>query len=198
MYKQARFFVRDGFNNDGSPKITGSAIPFLVETDEVNNISFSLTPNESEREYRADNKVVKDKVLNGFDGSVAYYGMDKTAMVNLSAFKNDSSGHLVLKGSIDGNPSVVLFVRGKNEKGKKFIMWLYDVEFSTPGFNLNQPEDNPQSNSLTFFASKISYGGEDVFGIIIYEDETGYVADGTEPTTTDLIMPTQASQSVGA
>ena len=194
-YSQARFFVKNGVDSNGKPNITGAAIPFLLETNEVNNISLALTPNESEREYKADNRVVKDKVLNGFDGTVAYYGMDKSAMVNLSAFRVDSNNHLVLKGSTDGNPAVVLFARGQNEKGKKFIIWLYDVEFSTPSFNLNQPEDNPSSNSLGFFASKIPYGGEDVFGIIIYEDETGYVAEGTEPTAADLVMPVAVSVS---
>ena len=92
-YKQARFFVKDGSNADGSPKIIGTAIPFLLEDEEVNNISLALTPNESEREYKADNRVVKDKVLNGYDGTVAYYGMDKSAMVNLSAFRVDSNNH---------------------------------------------------------------------------------------------------------
>lgn len=192
-YKQARFFVKDGSNADGSPKIIGTAIPFLLEDEEVNNISLALTPNESEREYKADNRVVKDKVLNGYDGTVAYYGMDKSAMVNLSAFRVDSNNHLVLKSSTSGNPSVVLFARGQSEKGKKYIIWLYDVEFSTPAFNMDQPEDNPKSSSLSFFASKISYGGEDVIGILIYEGEAGYIAEGTEPTTADLVMPASAS-----
>ena len=48
---------------------------------------------------------------------------------------------------------------------------------------------------VDYFLGLLKDGGEDVFGIIIYEDETGYVAEGTEPTAADLVMPAAVSVS---
>lgn len=196
MYAQLRIFPISSFAATGAPTITNS-LPLLAKGSsekEINNISLELTPRVVTRTWKADNKEEEDTVKTGYDGTVTFYGIDKTAIAAISNNIIDSNGHTVLGSSAEGNPKCVLFYQGKNAKGKKYNCWLYSVEFGEVPFKAAQEEDTPDSVSLSFFAETITYtpsGGSAhaVQGIIVYEGEEGYIPEGTEPTAAGLILP---------
>lgn len=196
MYAQLRIFPISSFAATGAPAIT-SSLPLLAKGSsekEINNISLELTPRVVTRTWKADNKEEEDTVKTGYDGTVTFYGIDKTAIAAISNNIIDSNGHTVLGSSAEGNPKCVLFYHGKNAKGKKYNCWLYSVEFGEVPFRAAQEEDTPDSVSLSFFAETITYtpsGGSAhaVQGIIVYEGEEGYIPEGTEPTAAGLILP---------
>lgn len=196
MYAQLRIFPISSFQSTGAPSIT-TALPLLARGSsekEINNISLELTPKVVTRTWKADNKEEQDTVKTGYDGTVTFYGIDKTAIAAISNNIVDHNGHTVLGSSPEGNPKCVLFYHGKNAKGKKYNCWLYSVEFGEVPFKAAQEEDTPDSVSLSFFAETITFtpsGGtaHAVQGIIVYEGETGYIAEGVEPTAADLVLP---------
>lgn len=195
MYSTLRIFPITGYGADGKPTL-GTPIPLLAvgtSEKEINNISIELTPTESTREYKADNRVEQDDVQTGFEGTVTFYGIDKTAIAAISGHRIDSNNHVVLRSNSEGNPKVCIFAQAKGEKGTKYNLWLYNVEFKGLPFSAGQSEDNPTATSLNFFASAIPYGGEDVFGITVDYGTTGYIAEGTEPTAANLVMPEAAT-----
>ena len=200
MFAQFRIFAISGFTS-GKPTIA-AAIPFLTKTaseDEVNNVSVTLSPEQTTKTYKADNKVEKDTVVTGYNGTVTFYGIDKTALAAISKNTTDTNGNTALESSPDGNPKVVIFFQGKNAKGKKYNMWLYNVEFDNVPFAAEQEENDPKATSLNFFASSVIYQGHNCFGTIVYEGSTGYVEEGTEPVANDLYMPvyTQSGSNQG-
>lgn len=196
MYAQLRIFPISSFGATGAPTIS-AALPLLAKGSsekEINNISLELTPRVTTRTWKADNKEEQDTVKTGYEGTVTFYGIDKNAIAAISNNVVDSNGHTVLGSSADGNPKCVLFYHGKNAKGKKYNCWLYSVEFGEIPFKAAQEEENPDSVSLTFFAETITYtptgvSAHAVQGIIVYEGETGYIAEGVEPTAAGLILP---------
>ena len=196
MYAQLRIFPISSFASTGAPTIT-TALPLLARSaseKEINNISLELTPKVVTRTWKADNKEEQDTVKTGYDGTITFYGIDKTAIAAISNNLVDANGHTVLGSSPEGNPKCVLFYHGKNAKGKKYNCWLYSVEFGEVPFKAAQEEDTPDSVSLSFFAETITYtpsGGtaHAVQGIIVYEGESGYIAEGVEPTAAGLILP---------
>lgn len=191
MYSQLRIFPITAWAS-GAPTISQS-LPFLAvgsaET-EINNISLSLAVKASTRTWKADNKEEEDEVKTGYDGTLQIYGIDKDAIAAITPNQKDSSGRTVLMTSVDGSAKVVLFYRGKNAKGKKFNIWLYNCEFKDMPIDNEQEGDTPKSITLTFTASSIVYNSKTIQGIIVWEGDTGYVAESDEPEAADLVLPT--------
>lgn len=203
MFSKLRVFAISGFNSTSGAPTISTAVPLLSLTSgqqEINNISIELTPVTKSREWKADNKSEDDEVKTRYDGVVTFYGIDKEALAVISNNVVDGAGHTVLGGSPDGNPKVVLFYHGKSAKGKKYNMWLYNVEFGETPFKAGQEEDTPESSSLSFHANSITYtptSGSPVTcqGIVVWEGTTGYIAEGTEPTAAGIVFPTPANAS---
>ena len=86
-----------------------------------------------------------------------------------------------------------MFYRGKNEKGAKYNMRLYDVEFKPFNLPATQDGDTPSTLALTFYAKGIILNSKQTIGSIVYEGKEGYVAEGTEPTSSDLYIPAAAA-----
>lgn len=193
MLANVRAFPVSGWA-DGKPTIT-SCVPLLKEDieKECNNISVVLKVNKVSREYKADNRRKTDEVKYGYDGTVTFYGVDKAALAAITNNYTDANGSTVLKSSSDGSPSVVLFYQGRDERGTKYNMWLYDVEFDDPDINAEQPADQPKESSMTFFAATHIINKESVAGVMVWEGQDGYIAEGTEPTAAGLVMPKKAS-----
>jgi len=195
MYAQLRIFPITGFGTDGKPTIT-TAFPLLATAaseQEINNISCNLTPKVVERTYQADNREEKNEVKKGYDGTLEFYGIDADALNAITVNEKDTAGRTVLESNGNGAPKCVVFYHGKTEKGKKYNIWLYNVEFADAAINSAQEAESPAATSLSFFASSIIYSSHTVFGLIVYEGQTGYVAEGTEPTAAGMVMPTFSS-----
>lgn len=198
MFAQFRVFPITGFT-DGKPTIS-SPIPFLANSgseSEINNISVALSPEVVTKTYKADNKEERDVVKKGYNGTVNFYGIDKTALAAISNNIADVNGNTILESSNNGNPKVVIFYQGKDEKGKKYNMWLYNCEFDEVPFDANQDDGDPKAAALNFFASAVIYNGHTIFGARVYENQTGYIAEGTEPTAAGLYMPQYTSTGGG-
>lgn len=203
MFSKFRAFLISGFNSStGAPTIS-TATPLLSVTSgeqEINNISIDLTPRVTSRTWKADNKEDVDQVKTGYDGNVTFYGIDKTAIATLTNNIVDSQGNTVLGSTSEGNPKVVLFYHGKNAKGKKYNIWLYNVEFGEIPFKSGQEEDNPETLSLSFTANSITYKpangtAHTVQGIVVWEGSTGYIDEGTDPTAAGLVLPVYQAPS---
>ncbi len=198
MYAQLRIFPITAWASTGAPTII-TAVKLLTPSGsekEINNISLELTPRVVSKTWKADNKEEQDTIKTGYDGTLTFYGIDKAALQAISNNITDANGRTVLESSSEGTPKCVLFYQGKNAKGKKYNCWLYSVEFGEVPFKAAQEEDNPDSISLSFFAETINYtpAGSNqsthaVQGIIVYEGDEGYIAEGTEPTAAGLILP---------
>lgn len=197
MYSKLRVFGISGFDSaTGAPTITTS-VPLLAITSgeqEINNISIELTPRTTSRTWKADNKEDVDTVKTGYDGNLSFYGIDKNAIATITNNITDSKGVTVLGSSTEGNPKVVLFYHGKNAKGKKYNIWLYNVEFGEIPFKSGQEEDTPETLSLSFSANSITYkpatgSARTVQGVVVWEGSTGYLDEGTEPTAANLVLP---------
>lgn len=194
MYSMARVFPITGFGPDGKPTIA-AAFPLLAsgsaET-EVNNISCTITPESVTRTWKADNREERDEIKTGYKGTLTFYGIDAEALSVLTPNYKDSKGHTVLTSSAGGAPKVVLFYRGKDDKGKKYNAWLYNVEFEDPAISAAQEEETPKSVSINFFAGAVIWHGKLVFGLIVWEGSEGYLAEGEEPTSAAMPMPEAA------
>lgn len=195
QYSCLRVFAISGYSTDGKPTIT-TATPFLAKgtnEKEINNISCEMTPDVSKREYNADNLTEKDEVKKGYNGTVKFYGIDKTAIDLISVNKKDSKGGIVLGADSDGAPKCVLFFQGKSEKGAAYNLWLYNVEFEDLPISSGQPSDSVKETSLGFYASGVQYDGKTIFGMKIYSDDSRYVTPGTDPTADKLPMPEKSA-----
>lgn len=188
-YSQFRIFEQSGHATSGAPTITGSAIKLFSEDVEINNTEISISTEETTRTYRGDNRRKEDKILEGLNLTIGFYAISLAARAAITADRVDSNGVLVMKSSTEGNPTVTVFFNYEDEKGQKFNVWLYDVEFSVPGINGKQAGDNPEAQSIGAFASLIKYNGESTPGVMVPSTASSYIAEGTEPTAAGLVLP---------
>lgn len=191
MFSQVRIFPISGYATDGKP-IISTGYPLLAKAaneQEVNNISIALTKVEQSKPYRADNKVEIDSIVESWEGTITAYGVGSEALAVSTENLLDDNGNLIYTQGKDGSPKVVIFYRGRDPKGKEYNVWIFNAEISTPDPAANQEQDTPESVSLPFTASAITYGGNSIFFAKVEEGKTGYIADGVEPTASDLYMP---------
>ena len=191
MFANVRLFKISSFSSTTGPSISGEPIkpyePGAGET-EINNISVELTPDVSERTLEADNTSEKDSFVKGFDGTLTVYGIDADFMSEVMGYAKDSNGNTNLIVNVAEKNQFVMFYRGKNEKGKKYNMWLYDVEFKPFNLPAAQDGDTPSTIALSFYAKTVVINGKQTVGGLVYEGGEDYVAEGTEPTSTDLYI----------
>lgn len=195
MLANVRLFKVTSFSSSTGPAISGEPIkpyePASGET-EINNISVELTPDTSERTLQADNTAENDAYVKGFSGTLTVYGIDADFLSEVLGYEKDSNENTNLVINNAEKNQFVMFYRGKNEKGAKYNMWLYDVEFKPFNLPATQDGDTPSTLALTFYAKGIILNSKQTIGSIVYEGNEGYVAEGTEPTSSDLYIPAAA------
>lgn len=197
-FEQVRLFKISGFNSTtGAPTLETTPLPFLAKSaseTEINNISITLQPETVEKTYAADNVEEKNTVIKGYNGSITFYGIDADALDLITTFTKDSNGNIALTvNKEDGEAQICVFYRGKLEKGKKYNMWLYDVEFKPIPLDNDQDGDSPASTTIEFFAKIITVNSEKMVGSMVYEGNTGYIEEGTEPTSSGLYIPSSTT-----
>lgn len=187
-FAQIRLFKITGFE-DGKPSLDTTPLQFLkqdVNEQEINNISVSLQADAVTKTYTADDIQEQDTIIKGYSGTFTFYGIDADALDLISSFRKDKNGNTILGANDGTEKNVCIFYRGKNEKGKKYNCWLYDVEFKPLNLDVGQDEDSPKSISIEFYAKLLTINGKKVLGSMVYENNTGYIAEGTEPKSTDI------------
>lgn len=194
-FEQVRLFRITGFSTDtGAPTLDSTALPFLTKKAseaEINNINITLQPEVVEKTYAADNVQEKDTVVKGYNGTLTFYGIDADALDLITSFTKDANGNISLTANKEsGESQICIFFRGKNEKGKKYNAWLYDSEFKPVNLDADQDGDSPKTTQIEFFAKLITVNGEKTGGALVYEGNTGYIEEGTEPKSSDLYVPT--------
>lgn len=192
-YSCLRIFEQNGSQSNGLPTLSGSAIPLINETVEINNISISISPEQVTKTIKGDNRTKQDKVVTGYNGTITFYGISDAALAKITANRIDSNGLVLYRRVASGNPTVTLFCQVEGEKGDKANLWLLDCEFDNPSIEHGQEEDNPPSMSLNFFVSNRTVVGEELFFIKVPSSANAYVSPGTEPTTSNLPVPVAAS-----
>ena len=55
-YSCLRIFEQNGSQSNGLPVLSGSAIPLINETVEINNISISISPEQVTKTIKGDNR----------------------------------------------------------------------------------------------------------------------------------------------
>lgn len=193
MFSMCRFFPYTAVDNTGKPDISNS-IKFLTPAtgqEELTSISIELSQEKSTKTKRADNRVKRDEVLVGLNGKITAYGIDFDALAAItnSFVKDATASAFDFVAPASGNPRGVFYYHAKTGDGKKYNVWLYDVEFETPNLPAEQESEEPQTIELNFFAAKFKYGTKVVIGRFVPEGATGYLEDGVEPTASNLPAP---------
>ena len=195
MYSEMRIFPITAFGTDGYPTV-GEPFPLYKAGDteqEVNNIDNTLEPDVATKSKQADNRRVSEEVLHGYNGTTNVYGIDQDAMSKAFGYYLDGNSNLVVSANEEPK-HVAIFLRGKNENGKKYNQWIYDAVFNHPSFSAAQEGDSASSISVTYYASLITAtigtARKTFATAIVYEGNEGYIDEGTEPTTQDLYKPT--------
>lgn len=192
-YSCLRIFEQNGSQSNGLPTLSGSAIPLINETVEINNISISISPEQVTKTIKGDNRTKQDKIVTGYNGTITFYGISDAALAKITANRIDTNGLVLFRRVAGGNPTVTLFCQVEGEKGDKANLWLLDCEFDNPTIEHGQEEDNPKSMSMNFFVSNRTVVGDELFFIKVPSTAAAYVAPGTEPTTSNLPVPVAAS-----
>lgn len=189
-YSCLRIFEQSGSNQtNGLPVLSGSAIPLLNESVEINNISISISPEQVTKTIKGDNRTKQDKIVTGYNGTITFYGISDTALAKITANRIDSNGLVIFRRVAGGNPTVTLFCQVEGEKGDKANLWLLDCEFDNPSVEYGQEEDNPTTMTLNFFAANRTVNGEEVFFFKVPSNISSYVQPGTEPLSSNLPVP---------
>lgn len=197
MYSEMRLFPITSFDPDGFP-VLGEPFPLYkaeATEQEINNIDNTLEPDTATKTKQADNRRVNEEVLHGYNGTTNVYGIDADAMAKAFGYYLDGNGNII--ASANEEPKhVAIFLRGKNENGKKYNQWIYDCTFNNPSFSAAQEGDSAASISVSYYANLITgtIGAErKTFATaIVFDGNEGYVAEGTEPTASDVYKPTEA------
>lgn len=191
MFANVRLFEITAFSTSTGPTISGEGVKFYTPASgeqEINNVSVTLTADVSEKTYEADNLKETNSYIKGYSGSLTVYGADETALDAIYGYTKDSNGNTDLVVNKSSEKQFVMFYHGKNEKGKKYNVWLYDVEFKPFDLNEQQDSDTPQTITLNFYAKLVTINGAQKLGARVYEGNEGYVAEGTEPQSTDMYL----------
>lgn len=196
MFSCVRFGPYTGQQSDGKPDVT-QFYKFITSVDienELTNIDITLSTEKATKTKRADNRIKRDEVITGFNGTINAYGIDFTALAAITnSYVKDSDGNLDIVAPANGNPKGVLFYHGRTGDGEKYNMWLYNVEFESPDLPAQQEGEEPQTISLNFFATKIKWGTKTVIGRLVKEGTTGYIEEGVEPTVAGIPAPVATS-----
>lgn len=190
MFSQVRLFKVTGHASSGAPTLDTTAVKLLepgAAEREVNNINISLEPQTTSRSYKADNVSDVDEYVSSYSGTLTCYGISPDAQELLFGYTKDKNGNLDL--TVNGEKNhVCIFFRGKDEKGEEYQGWIYDCVFKNPNITAAQVSDTPTETSLTFTANILTVNGKSKIGSHVYKGKIGYIADGTEPTSTDLYV----------
>lgn len=194
MFSQVRLFKVTGHATSGAPTLDTSSIKLLepgTSEREVNNISISLEPESTSRTYKADNVSDVDEYISSYSGTLTCYGISPEAQELLFGYSKDKNGNIDLVVNGEKN-HICLFFRAKDEKGKNYQGWIYDCVFKNPTISGTQAADTPEETSISFTANILTVNGKSKIGSHVYEGCTGYIAEGTEPTSTDLYIAEDA------
>lgn len=185
--KKVRIFPITGYGSDGYPTY-GSPIS-LVTVDsgetEVNNIRVKIAKTLKEKTLNADDREKKTRAIVGYTGEIEAYGVDANAISNLFPATKDSRGNIIHQaGSLVGK-KVGVFFEGKNEAGKVYQKWLYEVEFKPFDEEDKTEGDNAESIVLEFDGHVINVTTlGDITHATVYSGSTGFVSG--EPTASDI------------
>ncbi len=195
MFSQVRLFKVTGHAATGAPTLDTTAVKLLepgASEREVNNISISLEPESTSRTYKADNVTDVDEYISSYNGTLTCYGISPEAQALLFGYVKDKAGNVDLVVN-EEKPHICIFFRAKDEKGKKYQGWIYDCVFKNPTLSGAQPSDTPEETSISFTANILTVNGKSKIGAHVYEGTTGYIAEGKEPTSTDLYVSADAA-----
>lgn len=190
MFSQVRFWKVTGYASTGAPTLDTTAVKLLepaTSEREVNNINITLEPSSTTRTYKADNVSDTDEYISSYSGTLTCYGLSAEAEELLFGYKKDKNSNLDLQ--VNGTKNhVCIFFRGKNEKGVDYEGWIYDCVFANPSISAEQAQDSPTETSISFTANILTVNGTSKIGAKVYKGNTGFIAEGTEPTSTDLYV----------
>ena len=183
-----RAFPIVSYGVDGYP-VYGTPVALVtLETGEteVNNIRLKIAPTTKTKTLNADDIEESHSSVVGYSGEIEAYGIDAVALAALLEAEKDENGNINHLAGTTSEKYVGLFCQGKNEKGKKFQTWLYAVKFDPFEQELVTTTETVQTIKLTFVGKVISTGTSKRTHATVFEGNTGYVTEGSEPISTSI------------
>ena len=190
-----RIFPISGTGSDGYPTLSSVVKPMTPGSGEteVNNIKLSIKKVVKTKTLNADDKEEEHNAVVALDGTMTVYCADADFLAAVLPCTKDSNGNLHFYAGVQSAKDVCIFAEGKNEKGKKFQVWIYDCQFKPFDEDFETESDSDVQIELPFKGLVIEAGGKSRTHARVYEGNTGYVSG--EPTTSSLYKEPAAAQS---
>lgn len=189
-----RVFPISAFGGDGYPTLSNPVKPMTPGSGEteVNNIKLSIKKVIKTKTLNADDQEEEHNTVVALDGSITVYCADATFLEKVLPCTKDTNGNLHFYAGVQEAKNVCIFAEGKNEKGKKFQVWIYCCQFKPFDEDFETETDSDAQIELPFKGLVITAGGKNRTHARVYEGNTGYVSG--EPTTSSLYKEPAASQ----
>lgn len=204
-FKKFRLAIINGYDEDGYPTLQAgadNASPFFAlhtpaeadgESEEVNNVSLQIEETLSTKTLQADDRTEVKNRVTGYTATYTGYVIDAEPYAKIFGQTLDTNKNIVKKsGAIP--PHLVGFYEGANEKGKRFQMWLYDLQAQPMNDADSTESDSAENISITFNGSLVELkDGSRIEAAIVYEGNNGWVSG--EPTASSLYKEAKTSSS---
>lgn len=172
---------------DTSQELTGGYpvykdfIRLYEQTEELNNVSLSITDNTNSTEKRADNLVKVTEIKESYSLTLEVYNVDiKGAVAVFGAVKDENGNEILVVNSKD-KPRGCLFFETISDDNKRIQNYLYDVELSAPPINATTGLEDT-TISITGTGKYLTVEGKQLQGVKVYEGNEGFADDGN-PTS---------------
>lgn len=164
------------------PSVEGYPVykPFVKlyeQTEELNNVSLSVTDNTATTEKRADNIVKVKEIKESFSLTLEVYGIDVDGAVAVFGATKDKNGNEILVVNSASKPRGCLFFETISDDNKRIQNYLYDVELSAPPINASTGLEDT-TVSITGTGKYLTIAGKQLQGAKVYEGNSGFVDDG--------------------